>query len=95
MDRFNWIMKEIYKDGKKNFRWVIKGAGLLLAMILLIKLLIFFGMRDLFLPLLGILIPIAMLYSWYSMDYDNKHKKGSSAYDRASKRYMNKLKGGR
>ena len=95
MDRFNWIMKEIYKDGKKNFRWVIKGAGLLLAMILLIKLLIFFGMRDLFLPLLGILIPIAMLYSWYSMDYDNKHKKGFSAYDRASKRYMNKLNGGR
>jgi hypothetical protein len=53
MDRFNWIMKEIYKDGKKNFRWVIKGAGLLLAMILLIKLLIFFGMRRFVLTFTG------------------------------------------
>ena len=44
-------MKEIYKDGKKNFKWLLKGAGLVLAMILLIKVLIYFDVRDLFLPL--------------------------------------------
>ena len=68
-------MKEIYKDGKKNLRWLLKGAGLVLAMILLIKVLIYFNVRDLFLPLVGILLPIGMLYYWYSMSYDQEQKK--------------------
>ena len=75
MTRFNWIMKEIYKDGKKNLKWLLKGAGLVLAMILLIKVLIYFNVRDLFLPLVGILVPIGMLYYWYSMSYDQEQKK--------------------
>jgi len=36
---------------------------------------------------------LVMLYKWYSMKYD--WKKDESKYDRASKRYLNKLKGGR
>ena len=75
MNRLNWIMKEIYKDGKKNLKWLLKGAGLVLAMILLIKVLIYFDVRDLFLPLIGILLPIGMLYYWYSMSYDQEQKK--------------------
>ena len=75
MNRLNWIMKEIYKDGKKNFKWVLKGAGLVLAMILMIKIFIYFDIKDLFLPILGVLIPIGMLYHWYSMSYDQEQKK--------------------
>jgi len=75
MNRTEWILKEIYKDGKKNFRWVLKGAGLVLAMILMIKVFIYFDIKDLFLPILGILIPIGMLYHWYSMSYDQEQKK--------------------
>ena len=75
MNRTEWILKEIYKDGKKNFRWVLKGAGLVLAMILTIKVFIFFDIKDLFLPIVGILIPVGMLYHWYSMSYDQEQKK--------------------
>ena len=75
MSRFNWIIKEIYKDGKKNFKWILKGAGLVMIMILLIKLLIYFDVRDLFLPIVGILFPLGMLYHWYSMSYDEEQKK--------------------
>ena len=75
MDRLNWIFKEIYKDGRKNFKWVLKGAGLVLALILLIKVFIYFDIKDLFLPIIGILIPIGMLYHWYSMSYDEEQKK--------------------
>ena len=75
MNRTNWILKEIYKDGKKNFKWVLKGAGLVLAMILIIKVFIYFDIKDLFLPIVGILIPVGMLYHWYSMSYDQEQKK--------------------
>ena len=81
MNRTNWILKEIYKDGKKNFKWVLKGAGFVLALILVIKIFIFFDIKDLFLPIMGMLVPIAMLYHWYSMSYDDEQKK-----------IMNKLK---
>ena len=75
MNRTGWILKEIYKDGKKNFKWVLKGAGLVLAMILTIKVFIYFDIKDLFLPIIGILIPVGMLYHWYSMSYDQEQKK--------------------
>ena len=75
MTRLNWILREIYKDGKKNFKWVLKGAGLVLALILLIKVFIYFDIKDLFLPIVGILIPIGMLYHWYSMSFDEEQKK--------------------
>ena len=68
-------VREIYKDGRKNFKWVLKGAGLVLALILLIKVFVYFDIKDLFLPIVGILIPIGMLYHWYSMSYDEEQKK--------------------
>ena len=64
-----------YPDGKKNFKWVLKGAGVVLALILVIKIFIFFDIKDLFLPIVGILIPVGMLYHWYSMSYDDEQKK--------------------
>ena len=83
MNRTSWILKEIYKDGKKNFKWILKGVALTMIMIALIKVLIAFDMRDWFLPLMAILVPVGMLYHWYSMSYDieqkeiiNKLKKG-------------------
>jgi hypothetical protein len=83
MNRASWIIQEIYKDGKKNFKWILKGVALTMIMIALIKVLIAFDMRDWFLPLMAILVPVGMLYHWYSMSYDieqkeiiNKLKKG-------------------
>ena len=83
MNRASWIIQEIYKDGKKNFKWILKGAALTMIMIALIKVLIAFDMRDWFLPIMAILVPVGMLYHWYSMSYDieqkeiiNKLKKG-------------------
>ena len=84
MNRTNWILKEIYKDGKKNFKWVLKGAGIMLAMIFVIKIFNYFEIRELFLPVVGILVPIGMLYHWYSMSYDDEQKK-----------IIRKLKGGK
>ena len=82
MSRFNWIMKEIYKDGKKNFTWILKGVAITLMMIALIKVLIAFNLRDWFLPIVAVVIPVGMLYHWYSMSYDMEQKK-----------IINKLKG--
>ena len=83
MNRASWIIQEIYKDGKKNFKWILKGVALTMIMIALIKVLIAFDMRDWFLPVMAILVPVGMLYHWYSMSYDieqkeiiNKLKKG-------------------
>ena len=75
MNRTSWILKEIYKDSKKNIKWVLKGAGFVLAMILVIKIFIFFDIKDLFLPIMGMLVPVGMLYHWYSMSYDDEQKK--------------------
>ena len=75
MNRTNWIIREIYKDGKKHFKWVLQGAGFVLAMILLIKIFLYFDIKDLFLPIVGMLVPVAMLYHWYSMSYDDEQKK--------------------
>jgi len=36
---------------------------------------------------------LVMLYKWYSIKYDWKND--DKAYDRASKRYMKKIKGGK
>jgi hypothetical protein len=75
MSRFNWIMKEIYKDGKKNFTWILKGVAITLMMIALIKVLIAFNLRDWFMPIVAVVIPVGMLYHWYSMSYDMEQKK--------------------
>ena len=75
MSRLGWIIKEIYKDTKKNYKWVLKGVGIMMACIAIMKVLIFFNMKDLFLPLMLIIMPIAMLYHWYSQSYDDEQKK--------------------
>ena len=51
MNRIFWIIKEMYRDLIKNYKWVLKGAGLVMAMIAIMKVLIFFNLGDIFLPL--------------------------------------------
>ena len=75
MNRIFWIIKEMYQDLIKNYKWVLKGAGIIMAMIAIMKVLIFFNMSDIFLPLMLIIMPIAMLGYWYSREYDNEQKK--------------------
>ena len=75
MNRTSWILKEIYKDSKKNIKWVLKGVGFMLAMIFIVKVLIYFDIKEFFLPIMAVLIPIGMLYHWYSMSYDDEQKK--------------------
>ena len=82
MNRLQWIVKEIYKDGKKNYKFFIKGVFLTMAMIALIKILIAFDLRDWFLPIVAVVVPIGMLYHRYSMSYDMEQKS-----------IINKLKG--
>ena len=65
----------MYKDLIKNYKSVLKGAGLMMAIIAIMKVLIFFDMSDIFLPLMLIIMPIAMLGYWYSREYDNEQKK--------------------
>mgnify|MGYP001212258767 FL=1 len=74
MNRVQWIMKEIYRDGRKNFKWILKGVAITLIMIAVIKILIAFDMRDWFLPIVAIVVPLGMLYHWYSMSYDQEQK---------------------
>ena len=75
MNRVQWIMKEIYRDGRKNFKWILKGVAITLIMIAVIKILIAFDMRDWFLPIVAVVVPVGMLYHWYSMSYDQEQKK--------------------
>jgi hypothetical protein len=65
----------MWRDLKKNYKWVLKGAGLMFGMIAILKILIFFGLKDIFVPVMIILVPIIMLIYWYSMSYDNEQKK--------------------
>jgi len=74
MNRLEWIIKEIYRDGRKNFKWILKGVAITLIMIAVIKILIAFDMRDWFLPIVAIVVPLGMLYHWYSMSYDQEQK---------------------
>ena len=75
MNRVSWIIKEMYRDLIKNYKWVFKGIGIMLAMIAIMKVLIFFNLGDIFLPLMLIIMPIAMLGYWYSKSYDDEQKK--------------------
>jgi len=75
MNRTSWILKEIYKDSKKNIKWVLKGVGFMLVMIFVVKVFIYFDIKEFFLPIMAVLIPIGMLYHWYSMSYDDEQKK--------------------
>ena len=75
MNRISWIIKEMYRDLIKNYKSVLKGVGIMMAMIAIMKVLIFFNLGDIFLPLMLIIMPIAMLGYWYSREYDNEQKK--------------------
>tara|TARA_B100000787_G_C16112695_1_gene258842 strand:+ start:454 stop:627 length:174 start_codon:yes stop_codon:yes gene_type:complete len=44
-------------------------------MIGILKVLIFFDMKEIFIPLMFILLPIIMIYRWYSQSYDDEQKK--------------------
>jgi len=44
-------------------------------MITLLKVLIYFGKDGLFMPIVLIVVPVYMVYKWYSMDYDREQKK--------------------
>ena len=76
MNRLNWIVKELIKDTRKNFKWVLKGAGLVLATIAIIKVLMFFNIeKDVIFPIIWIVFIVGMVWHWYSMSYDNEQKK--------------------
>ena len=46
MNRIFWIIKEMYRDLIKNYKWVLKGAGLVMAMIAIMKILVFFTKKQ-------------------------------------------------
>ena len=76
MNRLNWIIKELIKDTRKNYKWVLKGAGLVLATIAIIKVLMFFNIeKDVIFPIIWIVFIVGMVWHWYSMSYDNEQKK--------------------
>jgi len=94
MTRNSCIVKQIYTDAKNNLGWLFKGILLAGGFIAGIKILMFFSVpKEILFPVMWIAFILVMLYKWYSMKYD--WKKDESKYDRASKRYMNKIKGGK
>ena len=75
MNRLNWIVKEIYKDLKRNGLTILKWIGYSLLVVVLIKGLLTMGMEKKYLYLLTwAAFVIGMTYSWYSMDYDREQK---------------------
>ena len=75
MNRLNWIVKEIYKDLKRNGLTILKWTGYSLLVVVLIKGLLTMGMEKKYLYLLTwAAFVIGMTYSWYSMDYDREQK---------------------
>ena len=94
MTRNSWIVKQIYTDAKNNLGWLFKGILLAGGFVAGIKILTFFNVpKEIFFPVMWIAFILVMLYKWYSMKYD--WKKDESKYDRASKRYLKKLQGGK
>ena len=92
MTRNSWIVKQIYTDAKNNLGWLFKGILLAGGFVAGIKILMFFNVpKEILFPVMWIAFILVMLYKWYSMKYDWKND--DKAYDRASKRYMKKLKG--
>ena len=75
MNRLSWISKKLWTDSKKNYKSVLKGVGLMFGMIGILKVLIYFDMKEIFIPLMFILLPIIMIYRWYSQSYDDEQKK--------------------
>ena len=75
MNRLQWIVKEIYKDLKRNGLTILKWIGYSLLVVVLIKGLLVMGMEKKYLYLLTwAAFVVGMTYSWYSMDYDREQK---------------------
>ena len=92
MNRFNWIVKEIYRDLITHGLTILKWIGYTILVIAIMKGMSIMGMEDKWIYLLTwVAFVLGMTYSWYSMDYDRSHKKDS--YQRASRNYQRKLKG--
>ena len=75
MSRLQWIVNKIWNDAKSNWPLIVKMIGVLIAMITLLKVLIYLGKDGLFMPIVLIVVPVYMVYKWYSMDYDREQKK--------------------
>ena len=75
MSRLQWIVNKIWNDAKSNWPLIVKMIGVLIAMITLLKVLIDLGKDGLFMPIVLIVVPVYMVYKWYSMDYDREQKK--------------------
>jgi len=75
MNRLQWIVKEIYRDLKKNGKTILKWIGYSLLVIGIMKLMLMVGI-DKKMILIGTYIAFAlgMLFSWYSMSYDREQK---------------------
>ena len=94
MNRLNWIVKEIYKDLKRNGLTILKWIGYSLIVMLVIKGLLMLNMEAKYIYLITwVAFVVGMTYHWYSMDYDRLFNKKESSYEKASRRYQNKLKG--
>ena len=94
MKRNKWIMKEMFGDAKNNLGWLFKGVLVAGGFVAGIKILMFFNMpKEIVFPVMWIAFILVAIYKWYSMKYD--WKKDDTKYDRASRRYMKKLQGGR
>ena len=94
MTRNSWIVKQIYTDAKNNLGWLFKGILLAGGFIAGIKILMFFSVpKEILFPVMWIAFILLMAYKWYSMKYD--WSKEDKAYDRASQKYVKKLKGGK
>jgi|TARA_B110000977_G_scaffold65797_1_gene89601 hypothetical protein len=91
MKRNSWIVKQMFADAKNNLGWVFKGVLVAGGFVAGIKILTFFNMpKEIVFPVMWIAFIVLMAYKWYSMKYD--WSKEDKAYDRASKKYTNKLK---
>ena len=94
MTRNSWIAKQMFADAKNNLGWLFKGVLVAGGFVAGIKILTFFSVpKEIVFPVMWIAFILLMAYKWYSIKYDWKND--DKAYDRASKRYMKKIKGGK
>jgi len=91
MKRNSWIVKQMFTDAKDNLGWVFKGVLVAGGFVAGIKILTFFNMpKEIVFPVMWIAFILLMAYKWYSMKYDWSQQ--DKDYDKASKKYANKLK---
>ena len=75
MNRLQWIVKEIYKDIKRNGPTILKWIGYSLMVMLAIKGLLMLEMEKKYIYLITwVAFVFGMTYHWYSMSYDMEQK---------------------